>query len=128
MNGDGRVRRSSPRSLNGERRRRVGVHLSEQEHAIVSTLAKANGVSISRYMVDSALYSTDRVSPAQLIQLRQTLRQAQAELNKIGSNINQIARAANTNHEQPAATVAAMNSLRALSQTMIEALLEVRKS
>ena len=114
--------------MNGERRQRVGVHLSKQEHAMISALAKANGVSMSRYMVDSALHSTDRVSPAQLIQLRQTLRQTQAELNKIGSNINQIARAANISHEQPVATVAAMNSLRTLSQTMIEALLEVRRS
>ena len=106
------VVRQQLRSNNGDPRRPLRIHLTSVQYAEIKMRAKIANVSMSRYIVDTVLNSPgveDRLRRAD--ELLEELRRTNAELNKIGSNINQIARHVNTTHSQPADTDAVLKEL-----------------
>lgn len=95
------IRRSSRRSSTGEKRDVIRVQVTPEEKIVIQQRARANNVSMSRYLLDTTLRSTDSISIDEFRVMVETLNSLRAELNKVGSNLNQIARHANTFQEVP---------------------------
>jgi hypothetical protein len=93
-------RRKPPqRGKAGGRTRHKAVWLTEAEEGLLAARAAEAGLSIASYLRAAALGDAGpRARRAPTIE-KQALGDAIAELNKIGSNINQIARAANIGKE-----------------------------
>ena len=96
-----------------QRHRTIGVSVTPEEHAAIAVKARASGKSQAAYLRACALGSPGpraRRSPpvnAALLAL------AVAQLNKAGSNLNQVARALNA----AGATLAANEAFTALAET-----------
>ncbi len=87
--------------------------ISERERAALSAKAERYGISVARLLVESAL-SKGGESRADRQALIMELAQIRTLLSRVSSNVNQIARHANTTGEFPddaAAAVAAMRRL-----------------
>lgn len=95
------VVRRSVKSAPGMKRVPVRVWMTEFERQQLKMLASANHVSMSKYLLDSALHTSHRATPAQIMSLVEELESLRAHLGKVGSNLNQIARHANTHYEVP---------------------------
>jgi len=92
-------RRPPVRGKAGGRTRHKAVWLTDAEAGLLEARAAASGLSVASYLRASALGDAGpRARRAPTIE-KQALGAAIAELNKIGSNINQIARAANIGKE-----------------------------
>ena len=114
------------RSNNGDARKPLRVHLTPVQHTEIMLRSKAAGVSMSRFIVDTVMNSPgleNRMETAD--KLLDMLGRYHAELNKIGSNINQIARHANTTQQQPANTQAALDDLHRIRGEIACAIAEV---
>lgn len=93
--------RRSVKSAPGMRRSTIPVRVTPEEKQQVALNAKAHGVSMSNYLLTCALHSPDTVTPAQVRELVEQLEAIRAHLGKVGSNLNQIARHANTTYQVP---------------------------
>jgi hypothetical protein len=91
------------------RRWQYGVRVSGEERAALEERAAVRGVTVARLLVDSAL---ERPLPApdpkhpsfeQLLPYYAVLDGLQREIGRIGNNVNQLARMANTTGEIPTA-------------------------
>jgi hypothetical protein len=106
-----RRRRSYNRGTaeNPQRRRwQYGVRVSGEEREALEERAQARGVSVARLMVDSALErplpeSQPNPSFAERLPYYEILDGLQRELGRVGNNVNQLARHANTSGEMPTA-------------------------
>jgi len=87
--------RTSPRSEERQRGNRLTVRFLPEEHAELERRASAAGLSPSAYLRACALGEAGPRSRRSPTVERSLAAQAIAELNKAGSNLNQIARAFN---------------------------------
>jgi len=109
--GEGRAR---PRS-GSENRQRIHVariRLDDAEAVILEELASASGLAIGAYLRACGLKSVGvRAKPRPSVD-RELLARANADLNRVGNNINQIARAFNSGLDLPFNLAEAMTDLR----------------
>lgn len=88
-------RRPPRRGAKGGRKRMLSLRLLPEEHALLRSRACSAGLSVGAYLRTSALGDAGpRARPAPSIDA-DLLARAVAALNKVGSNLNQIARAIN---------------------------------
>ncbi|MDQ6839293.1 MAG: MobC family plasmid mobilization relaxosome protein [Actinomycetota bacterium] len=88
------------------------LRMSETERHQLRQRAAAQGVTVSRLLIDSALHS--RVSPGERRAVYAQLNRVAGELGKLGGNVNQLAYWANA-HQSPApGTEAAIAEVRGL--------------
>ena len=111
--------------MGSEKRRRnhtVTIRLSDEEHAILEETAERTGYSKS-YLFRRALLSAPppRARPRPSIQTKQIAR-VLAQLGKIGSNINQLAKYANLGRTQSAQIELALRELGELRLACLQAL------
>lgn len=97
----------------GSRTKKKTYRVSDMEEAALKAKAKLRGISVAYLVVDSALSSggdshTDRQA------MIQELAQIRTLLARVSSNINQIARHANTTGEFPDDAAAAVDAMRRL--------------
>lgn len=87
--------RATPRSETRQRAARITVRFLPEEHAELEARAAAAGLSPSAYLRACALGDAGPRARRSPTVERSLAAQAIAELNKAGSNLNQIARAVN---------------------------------
>ena len=92
---DGRKRKASQKR---QRQKSVNVGLTEEERRAVEEKAGCAGLSLSAFARHCLLGDPGPRAQRQPPINRQLLAQTIAELNKVGSNINQIAKALNSGH------------------------------
>lgn len=112
------TRRHGKRTLADARGKFVAVRCSAAEHATMHAAAAQSGLTVGPYLRALALGSPGlravRRPPVEKAQLARLL----GELGRVGSNVNQLARVANTNGETPkeaelAAITAELATMRA---------------
>lgn len=98
-----RVARRSTRSMAGDRRLRKDVQVTPEEFMFLSAKAKNQGVSFSRLVVDSAMYSNDSQTFAldDLAELSSLLVEYRHKIAGATNNLNQLTRHANATQEFP---------------------------
>ena len=96
----GKKRRKPPvRGRKGGRTAGKFVHLTEAENAQLEARARACGLSVSSYLRAAALGDAGpRARRAPTVQA-EVIARAMIELNRVGNNVNQIARSANIGKE-----------------------------
>lgn len=104
------TRRSRQPNVDGGRQHRHEVKLSDEQEVVLAALAADRGLTISRFLVDSALPSgrARSVLPTEVVT---ELYSIGNHLGAIGRNVNQIARIANSTDDvtrDAAATFAAV--------------------
>lgn len=87
--------RTGPRSEKREREKRMTVRLLETEYEAITARAEAAGLSIGGYMRACALGDAGPRARRSPTVNRELAARAIAELNKAGSNLNQVAHALN---------------------------------
>ena len=105
---------SSPRrgSEKRQRLRLAQVRLDDAEAEKLQELASASGLSVGAYLRAAGLKSAGvRARPRASVD-RQLLARANADLNRVGNNINQIAHALNSGRDMPQSLAEAMADLR----------------
>jgi len=115
--------KARPRSGSETRQRGnvARIRLDDSEQAKLEELASAAGLSIGAYLRACGLKSAGvRAKPRPSVD-RELLARANADLNRVGNNINQIARALNTGLDPPHVLGVAMAELR-------EALAAIRRA
>jgi len=98
--GVGRYRRHT----SGGRHRHVRLRHSEHEYAIVQQAAYAAGLTNAGYVAEAALAAAQGADPPSIQPWRQALLElidARNQVRRIGTNINQAARAINATGEAP---------------------------
>jgi hypothetical protein len=94
--GAAKPRRKPPnRGKAGGRKGCIAVWVSDAEKAAIEERATAAGLSVSSYLRAAATGETGPGARRRPTVDRQLLGQAVAELNRVGNNVNQIARAGN---------------------------------
>ena len=114
-----RSRRHLGRGADGGERVRGLVYklrLSEEERHQLRLRAAANGVTMSRLLIDSALSA--RVSPAEREALFAQFNRVAGQLGKIGSNVNQLAFWANAHREEASGTAAIAAQVEAVAEEL----------
>ena len=102
--------------VNGERRERVAVYLSVEQAQLLRMRAAVEGVSVSRVVGDS-LFKTVESGEIDAAALRESvvlLREYRRKLEGMATNLNQVAKHANTVSQVPAdfgVVVEAVNQL-----------------
>ncbi len=94
--GRGRLRRQP-----GGRRRVVFVRLSEREATVLATRAERAGVSVQRFLLESALTGNEQ-TVSERHALYRTLLAARRTVAGAANNLNQLARVANATGRVPA--------------------------
>lgn len=112
--------RATPRSEARQRAARVTVRFLPEEHAELEARAAAAGLSPSAYLRACALGDAGPRARRSPTVERSLAAQAIAELNKAGSNLNQIARAVNM--EQWPGTSSVTAAADAVKQAAIQIL------
>lgn len=112
--------RATPRSEARQRAARVTVRFLPEEHAELEARASAAGLSPSAYLRACALGDAGPRARRSPTVERSLAAQAIAELNKAGSNLNQIARAVNM--EQWPGTSSVTAAADAVKQAAIQIL------
>jgi hypothetical protein len=99
---------------------RVVLRVTAEEHSRLKELAKLEGISVARLVVTRALKSPERIEQdLDLGQILNELKRLTYEVNKIGSNINQIAYVANSTRSVSMSQVQGeLNELDKLSTTV----------
>lgn len=109
-----------PRS-GSETRQRIHVariRLDEAERAKLEELASASGLTVGAYFRACALKSAGvRAKPRPSVD-RELLARANADLNRVGNNINQISRALHIGLDTPSPLAEAMDELRGVLAAM----------
>ena len=93
---------------------RYFVRVNADEQAALLRLAAHQNVSVQRVLVESALRPDTGVSRADIQELISTLFGLSRQISAVGSNLNQIAKVANTTGEVPEDITAALDGLRKL--------------
>lgn len=100
-----RPARRARRSVRGVQRSRLLVSLTSSERALIEEGARLRGVSMSRFIVETALHpvtTSDGIAgDAHVEELIELLRAYRRQLEGAMTNLNQIAHHANTVHEVP---------------------------
>ena len=100
-----RTARRARRSVRGVQRSRLLVSLTASERALIEEGARLRGVSMSRFVVETALHPVTAAEgvagPAHVEELIELLRAYRRQLEGAMTNLNQIAHHANTVHEVP---------------------------
>jgi hypothetical protein len=105
---------STPRRGSEKRQRRhvVRMRLDDDEQVKLGERASACGLSTGAYLRAAALGRAGvRARPRASVD-RQLLARANADLNRVGNNINQIAHALNAGRDMPQSLAEAMTDLR----------------
>jgi predicted transcriptional regulator len=106
--------RAKPRSGSEKRQRThvARIRLDDAEQGKLEELASASGLSVGAYLRAAALKSAGvRAKPRPSVD-RELLARANADLNRVGNNINQIAHALNSGRDPPFILAEAMADLR----------------
>lgn len=108
--------RRSSRMVNGERRERVAVYLSVEQAQLLRMRADNLGISMSRVLVDSAFRQVEcgEIDAGSLRESVVLLREYRRKLEGMATNLNQVAKHANTVSQVPAdfgVVVEAVNQL-----------------
>ena len=116
--GQGEASRSTAKPRSGsEKRQRLRlaqIRLDDAEAVKLDELASASGLSVSAYIRAAALKSAGvRARPRPSVD-RELLARANADLNRVGNNINQIAHTLNIGLDAPSYLGESMNELRAV--------------
>ena len=115
------------RSRPGQRRRRLKLNLTEGQRLEIQTKAMSVGMSMSRYIVD-----TWRQAPktgkqlARIAAIEEVLERHFPQLREIGIKINEVARQANTTHQQPANTQDVLDEMSQILRKISEEVREAR--
>lgn len=104
----------------GGRTTKKTYRVSEMEEAVLKAKAAGYGISVARLVVESAL-SKDGDSHTDRQAMIQELAQIRTLLGRVSSNVNQIARHANSTGEFPADAGAAVDAMRRLMVRIDEA-------
>lgn len=114
--------RNTPRSENRQRGKIVPTRFLPDEHAELEARAAAAGLSPSAYLRACALGDAGPRARRSPTVERSLAAQAIAELNKAGSNLNQIARAVNMEQWPGTSSVtAAADAVRQAAQQILHA-------
>lgn len=114
--------RNTPRSENRQRGKIVPTRFLPEEHAELEARAAAAGLSPSAYLRACALGDAGPRARRSPTVERSLAAQAIAELNKAGSNLNQIARAVNMEQWPGTSSVtAAADAVRQAAQQILHA-------
>ena len=108
------------RRLEGGRRRIVKIRLSDPEFEALAVRAKGAGVSVQRLVVDAAL-ADGAPTPAERRALWSTLLAARRQVAGLATNVNQLAKVANSTGRVPAGTAAALARIAAIDDRLTEA-------
>lgn len=121
--------RNAERQINGVTRTPLRVHLTRSERALLEAKAKILGWSLSRTLVQAALKPTqaDTIENSSLDERIEELRLLRRQLTGVATNLNQIARHANTVDEIPAEFPALMQELHRLIFEVNSLLLDVQR-
>lgn len=121
--------RRARRSPVGVKRGVVAVHVSAEERALIEARAHAQGVSMSRCLLDAALSPVDvsGVSATELAAMVEELRGARRALDGIANNLNQLTRYAHTISEMPEDFPRVYGQVQALSDHLDSIIAEVRR-
>ncbi len=103
-----------PRSGSEKRQRKhvARIRLDDAEFEKLDDRARASGLSIGAYLRACAIETAGvRAKPRPSVD-RELLARANADLNRVGNNINQIAHALNSGRDPPLVLAEAMDELR----------------
>lgn len=121
--------RRSPRSVRGTQRVRVSVSVSEFEKAMLEEKALACGVSMSRLLVDAALYPrVNEVLDGEAIhELLPLLKDLQLQLRGEATNLNQLVHHANATQIFPVEAGEVAREVQALAREIKDVLRAVTR-
>lgn len=108
MSGASRLRRKRAANVVGGRRFRHEVKVDETTEAKLVALAEYHHMSVPRLLVSSTLNRSDQISAADKRELLMELFALQRLVRAVGVNVNQIAKAVNSDAELPAGSDAVM--------------------
>ncbi len=116
-----------PRSEKRERGLMIGVRVNPEERAEIENAASAAGLSLASYMRELVLNAPQTKKPRKPSIERAALAQILAQVGKIGSNINQIARRLNQGKGVGLERLgAALDDVAEIKNAIIEALKGVK--
>ena len=96
------ARRYGKRKLSDARGKFVAVRCSDAEHATMHAAAAQAGLTVGPYLRTLALGSPGLRAVRRPPVEKEALARVLGELGKLGSNVNQLSRVANTNGDMPA--------------------------
>ena len=105
--------KSNRDDVQGGRNKKSTYRVSVAEEAALKVRAQQYGISVARLVVESAL-SKQGESHSDRVALVQEMTQIRTLLSRVSSNINQIARHANTTGDFPDDAAAALAAMRKL--------------
>ena len=123
-------RRRSARTQ-GVRRGRLTVYLTSAERALLEARSEVSGESMAKILVDCALHPAsagDGVDAGGVHELVAQLRDYRRQLVGVTTNLNQIARHANTTSEIPSSFSAVLEEIHRLHDDVNAILVGVRRS
>lgn len=93
--------RRATKSMNGDKRTRIGVNATPEEKMLLEMRASNAGISVSKLLLDSALRneSQQAVSPQDIAELRHELYVYRRQLVGMATNLNQLAKLGNATQE-----------------------------
>ena len=123
-------RRRSARTQ-GVRRGRLTVYLTDAERALLEARSEVSGESMAKILVDCALRPAsagEGVDAGGVHELVAQLRDYRRQLVGVTTNLNQIARHANTTSEIPSSFSAVLEEIHRLHDDVNDILVGVRRS
>lgn len=123
-------RRRSARTQ-GVRRGRLTVYLTDEERALLEARSEVSGESMAKILVDCALHPVsagEGVDAGGVHELVAQLRDYRRQLVGVTTNLNQIARHANTTSEIPSSFSAVLEEIHRLHDDVNAILVGVRRS
>jgi len=121
-------RRLSSRVANGQRRHRIQVNVTAEQAQLLRMRADNLGLSMSRVLVDSAFKPVEsgEIDAAALRESVVLLREYRRKLEGMATNLNQIAKHANTVSQVPANFGDVVRRLEEVTDEVNDLLLKVR--
>ena len=121
-------RRLSSRVANGQRRHRIQVNVTAEQAQLLRMRADNLGLSMSRVLVDSAFKPVEsgEIDAAALRESVVLLREYRRKLEGMATNLNQVAKHANTVSQVPADFGAVVEAVNQLVDEVNDLLLTVR--
>lgn len=121
--------RRSARMRDGRSRSRLTVYLSPEERALLEVRAEVTGQAMSKLLVDAAVRPAvgGGVDTGALEETVALLRDVRRKLEGVATNLNQVARHANTMMEVPADFAAVVEQVRVMTDEVNDVLAGVRR-